>query len=358
MKGDQKKLNNRKIIFLTIFLIVVTGLLGCASPASIQTPEVDETSTVPPTSVPQTTPDPTPTALPPVGLLVVPPEADQNFSAAISPLVSDALTAAGYRFQTRPSISVADFERDQFAIVVVVAPFPEISDIVKSQPQTRFLAVNFQGLNPAPNLSVIGSDGVRLDQQGFVAGYTAALITPDWRVGVIGRSDTPETIDARQAFLTGVQFFCGLCLPIYAPFYEYPLFFELGADADAAAWRAAAEFMVFRQVETIYIVPGAGDNEMLRYLTQSGVNIISGTPLSSEFQSNWVVSFRMDPLQAFIDFWPVFMAGADSQMVTIPMTLADINPNLLSAGRQRLVEEVLTAVGADYYDLGTTDETP
>jgi hypothetical protein len=344
----------RRFIFAhcLILILLFTGCKGGIpgfSPTETWTPSPTETLT------PTATLTPTPTPLPPVGVLLAPPEADSQLVAKMQPLLSGWISEIGYRFQIRPSLNQQDFERDDFRLVVAVPPNPEIASMIAGHPEIRFLTLGIQGLEPAPNLSSIGADGERLDHQGFIAGYMAALITPDWRVGVISLSGDPETTKARQAFYTGVKFYCGLCSPSYPPFIEYPLYFELGSDADTTEWRAAASFLIQRSVETVYVVPGAGDDEMLRYLAQSGVNIIGGKAPLPDIQDHWVASLQFDPFQAFLDFWPAFIANPDNQAITVPLGITDVNSDLLSMGRQRLVEETLTDVLAGYVDLGLED---
>jgi hypothetical protein len=270
----------------------------------------------------------------------------------VQSLLAGWIPEIGYRFQVRPSINEGDFDRDDFRLVVVLSPNPEIASLVADHPEISFLTVGIQGLEPSSNLNAIGVDGNRLDHQGFIAGYMAALITPDWRVGVIGYSESENTLAARQAFYTGVTFYCGLCLPSYPPWYEYPLYFELGAGADTVAWRTAADFMIHRSVETVYVVPGAGDDAMLRHLAGAGVNIIAGEPPLTDIKDHWVASLRFDLMDTFVDFWPEFVAGSSPGGVAIPLQITDVNPELLSPGKQRLVDEALADVLAGFIDLG------
>jgi len=250
--------------FITLLIVFVLLLTGCNDgiPGFSLTETVAPTLTDTPT--PTATLTPTSTPLPPVGVLLAPPDADSQLVSELQPLLSGWLSEIGYRFQIRPSLSQQDFERDDFRLVVAVPPNPDIAVMIADHPEIRFLTLGIHDLEPSPNLSSIGADGVRLDHQGFIAGYISALITPDWRVGVIGRSDHPRAVDARQAFFTGVKYYCGLCTPSYPPFVEYPLYFELGADADTIEWRAAANFLSQRSAETVFVVPGEGDDAMLR----------------------------------------------------------------------------------------------
>jgi hypothetical protein len=287
-----------------------------------------------------------------VGVLWSPPGADPQLAAEVQSLLSQWIPEIGYRFQIRPSLSESDLERDDFDLVVALPPNLEVGALVANHPEIHFLAVGIQGLEPAPNLSTIGAGGDRLDHQGFIAGYLAAMITPDWRVGVIGYSNSEATVSARQAFYTGVKFYCGLCRPSYSPYYEYPFYFELGSEADTIAWRTAADYMIQRSVETVYVVPGAGDKDMLHHLASAGVNIIAGEPPLPDLGGNWVTSLRFDLLESFIDFWPEYIAGSDSRAVTIPLQISDVNSDLFSPGKQRLVQAILEDVLAGYIDLG------
>ena len=342
------------LIISTIFLTGCNGAISGLAPTQTITPAPTNTPTPTSTSTPTVTP------LPPVGLLLAPPESDSELAEEMQTLLSEWIPALGYRFQVRPALNLDDLDRDEFKLIVVLPPASDLGALVAAAPEARFLAIDIRGLEPAPNLSVIGPDGNRLDHQGFIAGYMAALITPDWRTGVIGVADSSAAVEARQAFVTGVEFFCGLCLPTYPPYFEYPLYFELNTGADTVEWRAAADFMIHRSVETVYVVPGAGDDAMLRHLAQSGVNIIGGVSPLNDIGDQWVASLRFDSFQAFQNFWPDFAAGVDGQSITVPLTISDVNPELLSPGRQGAVEEILVDVLAGFVDLGieTPEETP
>jgi hypothetical protein len=343
---------SRRLLAPIIIIITSVFLLGCSGNSTILSPTPTLTTTQTNTPTPTKPPTPTFTPLPPVGILLAPPDTPAQFSAEIQSLLSKWIPEIGYRFQVRPSLSEADFERDDFRLVVGLYPNPEIKTMVENHPEVQFLTVGIIDLEPAANLVTIGADGERLDHQGFIAGYMAAMITPDWRVGVIGYSESETTVSARQAFFTGVAFFCGLCLPSYPPWYEYPLYFELGDDADTIAWRTAADFMIHRSVETVYVVPGAGDDAMLRHLADSGVNIIAGRQPLPDIQAHWVASLRFDLMETFTESWTDFTAGIGSDTVSIPLQITDINPDLFSPGKQRLIDVILTDLLDGYYDMG------
>ena len=210
--------------FLVVFALLLAGCSGgipglaptptntatpTETPAPTATPEPTPTLTIPPTATatPTATPTLTPTPLPPVGVLLVPEGADRQLSDQLQNFLSDRITQMGMRFQVRPSLSSNDFERDDFQWVIALAPYPDLGLLAASAPQTRFLAVGFNALEPAANLTVIARPEDWYVQQAFIAGYLGMVITPDWRAGMI-RVNTPEGALAAQAFYNGALFFC------------------------------------------------------------------------------------------------------------------------------------------------------
>jgi len=87
-------------------------------------------------------------------------------------------------------------------------------------------------------------------------------------------------------------------------------------------------------------------------LAQSGVGIISGITPMPELKDQWVVSLQFDLLETFKEFWPMYVNDQSSQAVPVPLAMTDINSELLSVGRQKLVQEMIQNVTSDYIDLG------
>ncbi len=341
----------KKTLYLLVLILVIWPLVGCSH--ALPVIEAEKTATPAPTMTPTPTPTPvpSPTPLPPVGVLLAPPEADPYLVEELQPFLSQTIPEAGYRFQVRSSLTAETIQAEDIGWVIALPPLPDLGTLAAAAPETSFLAVGFSGLEPASNLSIIGADDARMDHQGFIAGYLAALITPDWRVGAITtNTETGQT--ARQAFVTGAKYFCGLCITTYPPFAEYPLHLQLDQGTSSADWQAASNVLINRGVETMYVLPGAGDDALLRHLAQSGVNIIGGTPPPDGLADSWVATLGFSPLEAFYQFWPDFVAGADGQMVDVLLAITNINPDLFSPGRQRLVDEMLTQVQAGTVDLG------
>jgi len=91
---------------------------------------------------------------------------------------------------------------------------------------------------------------------------------------------------------------------------------------------------------------------MLRHLASAGVNIISGDLPLPDIEISWVVSLRYDLMKTFVAFWPVFIENTHSQSISPPLQITHINDDLLSPGRQRLVNEMLADLLEGYVDMG------
>jgi hypothetical protein len=134
---------------------------------------------------------------------------------------------AGLGFEVRTSLEAK--ELGNVHIVVALPPANGLEALAESTPGTQFLAFGVEGVQPASNLSVLNSAAGRPDQLGFLAGYLAAAITEDWRVGVVSEASTAGGKAASLGFRHGVTYFCGLCLPVYPPFPNrgYPVQVDL-----------------------------------------------------------------------------------------------------------------------------------
>jgi len=333
------------------WLILISLILaGCSSGQDIEAPngELIATETSPPTAAPIDTPSP----LSPVGVFLTPPGSDPNLVEELNPLVGEYIKAEGFRYQVLETMSVGDFQRDDFRLVVVLPPYPDLEALVLGAPGTKFLAVGFNDVDPLENLSVLRFGDGDYDVQGFIAGYIAAMITTDWRVAVISVQESDDALAAREGFRVGVKYFCGLCNPKYAPTginYLYPKYIDLPVGATDLEIEANVNLLIDRAVNTFYIVPGAGDEKIYRMLINNDKLIIGpGADYNEEYRDNWVASLEYDLVAAFNEIWPIFLL-ADTGIEQIPPLLfTDINSELLSPGKLNFAEGILEEVSIGY----------
>lgn len=350
----------KRITVVLLCLVLPLGPLALAAcrattPGTTTNPEAP-TSTSPSTVPATEIPSPSPTVQPVQVILLALAGSDPGDMLALQNVLGELAAQDNLALETRTELAALEFGAG-VRLVVAMPPDPGIINLAAANPQVQFLAVGIPGIQAASNLSVIGSEGERPDRQGFLAGYLAAVITQDWRAGVISRGDTVEGKSARLGFINGVIFYCGLCRPAYPPFVQYPQYVELTAGASLAEQQAAADFMIQNAIKTIYIFPGAGDEVLLEYLAQAGVNLIGGGTALETLRSNWVASIRVDEASAVRQIWPRLMDGEKSIQISVPLVLADQNPALFSTGRQNLVERMLADLLAGFIDTGVNLQT-
>jgi hypothetical protein len=277
--------------------------------------------------------------------------ADQAYVNSLQTALNDIVTGSGLRWQVRQQLSLDDLI-PALRLVVAIPPDPGLVQMAASAPETQFLALGIPGLQASPNLTSIGAQASRPDQQGFIAGVIAAMLSADWRVGVISLSDTVEGKAARTGFLNGVVYFCGLCRPAHPPFYPYPLIYELPSTATTVEWQEAANYMVDHEVQTVYVYPDAGDEAMLSILANAKVNIISSGEPPQSAQSSWVVSLTTDPLALIQSQVEGLLNGSftGGQSLVVPIQFTYINPAIFTPGKQRMAEQILSDLQAGFID--------
>lgn len=289
-------------------------------------------------------------------MLLASPATDAALSSTLQPILSELTAQSGMEFQTKTSLSPEDLN-ESLRLVVALPPDPGLVQLAAAAPKTQFLAVGIPGLQTSANLSLIDAQGSRPDRQAFLAGYLAAVITPDWRIGVIGLQDSSAGKVASQAFSNGAIFFCGLCRPVAPPFVQYPVTIDLAAGAGQAEQQAAADSLASQGVKTVFVSPGVESAALLEALAQKDMNLIGSAAPPADVQDRWVASIRSNWLDAVRQAWPNLVQGKGGASIEAPQALVAPNLALLSPGRQRLVEQVLADLSAGFVDTGVDPAT-
>src|SRR5688572_26163389 len=157
---------------LVILLVIAVSISACGQKAT----EV-------PTAIPTDTPIPLPTltATPstPLAILVVPAEMDPATSSLYQTTVFELAQASGFRFQVRNTLAATDLSDSTLKVVIVFPPDPGVAAFAAAAPQAQFLTVNIPDITAGGNVSVL-SNNSQVDIPAFLAGYVAAMITPDY----------------------------------------------------------------------------------------------------------------------------------------------------------------------------------
>jgi len=283
----------------------------------------------------------------PLAILVLPATLDEESSNLYQKTVYDLTQTSGMRFQVRNSLTVADLEPG-LQIVIALAPDPGIASLAAAAPAVQFLAINISGIASGGNVSVLANDA-QSDIAAFLAGYTAALITDDYRIGMIMPKDNPQAAHAAVAFRNGMTFYCGTCKPVYFPAFCiaenlqacFPQYVEIPADEDKSKYGPYADYlMAQRRVQTLYLYPDIATDDLETYIGTTGAWLI-GTQTPAELPAGWVMTIQPDVVKAIQNAWPKLVSGQGGITVQSPLGLSDVDSTLLSPGKQRLVKQKL-----------------
>lgn len=363
MKSLNQKISYKKYARVLIniriwgFLILSLILFAC-KPGSVPpqaTSAAQNTPAVTATAQPTDTPSPSPTPQPSV-ILLAPDGADAQQKEALQSLLTELANGSGLDLKTSASLSPADLTSAVRA-VVVLPPDPGLAALAEAAPKTQFLAVGIPGIESGKNIAVVKPQGAPPDQQGFLAGYLASLVTPDWRIAVLSAGDTPDGLAQRQGFLNGATFYCGLCRPAYPPFVQYPLYADIASGASAADQQAAADNLIAQSVATVYVAPGTGDAALLEYLAGKGVNLIGSEPPPEALKDHWIATISSDWQESVRLAWDSLINKQNSASQGTPLTISDRNEALFSVGRQRLAEQVSAELASGLIDTGVNPAT-
>lgn len=319
---------------LILFVLLTLLVLSACGPRATESP----------TAIPTDTPTPAPTLTPtpstPLAILILPAELDAAASDLYQKTVYDLAQASGFRFQLRNSLPVADAADPMLKVVISLPPDPGLAALAAAAPHVQFLAINIPGLTAGGNLSVLSNQN-DADNAAFLAGYTAALLTDDYKIGMLIPKDNPEALRALNAFTNGMAYYCGLCRPFYYVNYTYPQHIEIPADEKKEAYSAYADYLILqRNVETIYVHAGVVTPDLLTYIGTTGtMSIADSSPAPRP--ASFIMAMQPDVIQAIKTAWPGLITGQGGVNVQSPLGLTDIDEALLTPGKRRLVEETL-----------------
>jgi len=329
---------------LVFFCVVIAMTLSVGACGGSEQPSL--TSTPLPTETPIPLPTLTATSVVPLAILVLPATLDAETSNLYQKTVYDLAQAAGMRFQVRNALTSADLEPG-LQIVIALPPDPGIAALAAAAPNVQFLAINMSGITAGGNVSVLGGNS-QSDMAAFLAGYTAALITDDYRIGMMMPRDNADAIRAFTAYASGMTFYCGTCRPFYYLNWTFPQYIDIPANEDKNNYDAYSDILMSQyKVRTIYLHPDIATSDLETYIGTTGVLMI-GTVTPEQRPAGWVMTIQPDVIKAIQAAWPQLVSGQGGLAVQSPLGLSDIDPLLLSPGRQRLVEQMLQDLQAGF----------
>ena len=94
------------------------------------------------------------------------------------------------------------------------------------------------------------------------------------------------------------------------------------------------------RINTIYIHPEIQTQDLIEYIGTTGTLMI-GTISPEQRPAGWIMTIQPDTIQAIQSAWTSLIAGQGGLTVQSPLGLSDIDPTLLSPGKQMDVQETL-----------------
>ena len=328
----EKPFNQKVIVFAICLAILIAGCEPSSDVSTTSTPVPTDTVVAPPTL--------TATAVVPLAVLLLPSDLDPEISNSYQTTVYDLAQASGLRYQVRNSLAPEEIEPG-LKVVIALPPDPGVAALAAAAPDVQFLAINIPEIAPGGNISALGETG-QSDIAGFLAGYTAALVTDDYRIGMLMPKDNPDAIRAFNSFNTGMKYYCGLCRTLYFYANPFPQYVEIPSDADPVTYGAYADILILQyKIGTIFVYPDIATPDLTNYIGTTGVYMI-GTKTPEELPAGWVMTIQPDIIKAIQNAWPSLIRGEGGVTVQSPLGISAVDSTILSAGKLRLVEETLS----------------
>jgi basic membrane lipoprotein Med (substrate-binding protein (PBP1-ABC) superfamily) len=285
-------------------------------------------------------------------VLFVAPQADagSGSASALQATVLSLAESSGLQVVQQSQLNAADLTSST-RLVVALAPDPGLDKLVSAAPNIQFLAVGIPGVSPSANLSIITTADTSV-QTAFLAGYIAALVTPDWRVGVVA-STSAEDVAARDAFVNGARYLCGICNPQTPPYPGYPF----AVEAAAGDVQTVVETLQQKGVQAVYVAPSLATPDMLGGLAEKGVFLVGTALPSQNLSAKWIATIHSDPAPALKALWADVLSGKGNQQKSVSLSVSDASA-ALSPGRMRLVDEVSQNLSAGTIEPKPVDTGP
>jgi hypothetical protein len=241
-------------------------------------------------------------------------------------------------------------------LLLSLAPEVNLQSLATQNPSVQFISIGTPNLEPLSNHSLLAPEGLPLAQQAFISGYSAAVLTKDWRIGLIIEADDSDYQIFVKAFRNGIVYYCGLCRLAYPPFHDYPISYRLPSAATEEDWLAASEFLATYAIETIYIFSPNPNPTVLQSLSEDGIVFLGDHEHDPQLKDMWLATIRPAPELIIRERWADLMDGRGGWMEDSPIVIENVNEMLFSQGRQRWVEETLEDLMDGFIEPGDTSQ--
>lgn len=259
-----------------------------------------------------------PTALPAANRVVLVAAADGEpvIAADAETALRELAASSALEFEKREQVIANEITPDIKVLVFLNQP-DNLGSLASGAPGTQFVAITDQDWNPGQNVTIIRR---REDHTAFMAGYLAALLAPNFRVGALLTAENPT---ASQAFVNGVNYYCGLCASLLYPLNKYPFISTQPAASPAAVWQAGFDAINVNKINVLYLTKEAATPELLAYLSTLDVAMIGNQTPPAEGKPKWVTTIYSDGIAPIREIWGDLLAGKGGKVLNAALKISD-----------------------------------
>lgn len=273
----------------------------------------------------------------------------QDASAALLQTVKDLAQKSNLTVVEKESLSKDELASSggKARLVVVLPPDPGgLADMISANAATLFITIGIPNMPSSANLYAVAPAGLHPEWEGYVAGYIAAVLTDDWRIGMLGQAGSADSAGAETGFNNGGVMYCGLCNPQYPPYTDYPFIQEINPGPQAN-WQQVVDAFLQKQISTAYVYPGASSPELLQYLAQNKVRLItSSTPISG-LEASWIGVVQSDIATPLSTAFTDAAAGTPPGTYEVRVKITPVDTTLLTEGKMNWLNQMLDKLSSD-----------
>lgn len=327
----------RSYYFILFLLFLLSACTPASTPTAIFVPTLEPAPIASPTEIPK------PATKVWVSLGGVMSQAQM---VLLGQTLQTLVQQSGWELVQKPSIAIGDLDTSSSEVraIVVLPPDPGVAEMAQKYPGISFLTVGIPNLPELPNLYRAAPNGNRPEWDGFLAGYLAAILTPEWRIGALTQAGSTEGANAADGFVNGGVLYCGLCLTQYPPFTDYPYRMDMNAGLSQTDGQAVADQFIRSGVRMAYVYPTIATPELLVYLAQNGILLLGSEPPPEALQPAWIATIQSDLQSSMQIAWIDLVAGnPPGEYVT--------RPQIVPGGAGQLTDGKLAMMNSVIDDL-------
>ncbi len=340
-----------KRIFSSAYLLfVLVSVTGCQPSAGNPTIQPTESTSGPSVVIP----DPTETPVEKSSLIFI--DRTGNWD-----IVGDAIDAELISMASERDWDYVKFEtiRDLSdvsnpALIVVVGGEFDFEAWIEAIPKIKVILIGVAGARPADGVAVIGAEGLRPDQTAFISGYIAAMVTPNWRVGVVGIGETGAGRAAIAGFINGAAFYCGLCRPAYPPFGTYPASAVVPSESQNHI-QDGRDQLAAEAIQTIGLTPEFPSEEVALALSDeasASVYWIGHTAPTEATRNIWLATVAPNPEMHIETVYTQLESGEGEILLPMTFEIRDFNREILTEGKLMFLSDLIKDVEQGIIDTG------